>query len=151
MHPIQQVAEAGILLREELHRASCLHRIISVSFSRLRLKMRMTIRNKFSLIGITALLICFAVIFFGRKNRDSEKVFLHATAVQTVYGWGYNIMADSRIYIKQEFIPSIPGKQGFKSSEDALRVANLVIKRISDGQEATITPQDLDSLGVWKK
>jgi Domain of unknown function (DUF4907) len=111
----------------------------------------MTIRNKYSLIGITALLICFAVIFFSRHKTQEGKVFLHAEAVQTVYGWGYNVLADQRIYIKQEFVPGIPGKQGFKSADDALMVGNLVIKKISSNQPPVITTRDLDSLGIVKK
>ncbi|HTB25673.1 MAG TPA: DUF4907 domain-containing protein [Puia sp.] len=79
------------------------------------------------------------------------KVFLHAEAVQTVYGWGYNVLADKRIYIKQEFMPAVPGKQGFKSADDALLVGNLVIKKISNNLPPTITGGDLDSLGIVKK
>ena len=79
------------------------------------------------------------------------KIFLHAEAVQTVYGWGYNVLADNRIYIKQEFMPAVPGKQGFKSADDALLVGNLVIKKISNNQPPTITVRDLDSLGIVKK
>jgi Domain of unknown function (DUF4907) len=111
----------------------------------------MTIRNRYSLIGITALLICFAVIFFSRQKMREGKIFLHAEAVQTVYGWGYNVLADNRIYIKQEFIPSVPGKQGFKSADDALLVGNLVIKKISNNLPPIITGRDLDSLGIVKK
>jgi hypothetical protein len=107
----------------------------------------MTIKNKYSLIAITALLVCFAVIFFSRE----KKILLHAEAVKTSYGWGYNVLAGERIYIKQEFIPAIPGKQGFGSADDALRVGNLVVKRISAGLQPTISYQDLDSLGVLKK
>jgi hypothetical protein len=106
----------------------------------------MTTRNKYSLIAVTALLVSFAVIFFSRE----KKVFLHAEAVKTAYGWGYNVLAGERIYIKQEFIPGIPGKQGFTSADDALRVGNLVIKRISGGLQPTISTRDLDSLGIIK-
>ena len=56
-----------------------------------------------------------------------------------------------RIYIKQEFMPGIPGKQGFKSADDALLVGNLVIKKISSNQPPIITTRDLDSLGIVKK
>jgi Domain of unknown function (DUF4907) len=111
----------------------------------------MITKKKFSLIGITALIVIIAVIFFNRQNSGDKKVFLHAVPVQTVYGWGYNIMADDKLYIKQEFIPSIPGKQGFKSADDALHVANLVIERLASGHPPTITNRDLDSLGITKK
>jgi hypothetical protein len=111
----------------------------------------MTIRNKYSLIGITALLICFAVIFFNRQNNHVGQKFLHAIPVQTAYGWGYNILADDKIFIKQEYMPGVPGKQGFKSADDALLVASLVIKKISSNQLPTITSGELDSLGLIKK
>jgi hypothetical protein len=111
----------------------------------------MTIRNKYSLIGITALLICFAVIFFNRQYSHEGKKLLHAVPVQTAYGWGYNILADEKIFIKQEFMPGVPGKQGFKTSDDALLVASLVIKKISSNQLPTITFRELDSLGLIKK
>jgi hypothetical protein len=111
----------------------------------------MTIKRKYEIIGITALLICFAVIFFNRQKNHERKIFVHAVPVQTAYGWGYNIMAGEKIFIKQEFMPAIPGKQGFKSADDAQLVGNLVVKRISSNQVFTITPRDLDSLGVIKK
>lgn len=111
----------------------------------------MTIRNKYSLIGITALLVCFAVIFFSRQKMHGRDVYIHAEAVQTVYGWGYNILADKKIHIKQEFIPGIPGKQGFKSADDALKVGNLVLKKISSDLSPTVTIKDLDSLGIDTK
>ncbi len=79
------------------------------------------------------------------------KIFLHAEPVQTVYGWGYNVLADQRIYIKQEFIPGVSGKQGFKSADDAMLVGNLVIKKISSNQPPIVTARDLDSLGIVRK
>jgi hypothetical protein len=110
----------------------------------------MTIRNKYSLIGITALLICFAVIFFSRHTQE-RRIYIHAEAVQTVYGWGYNILADEKVYIKQEFMPAVPGKQGFSSADDALRVGNLVVKKLSTDLPPAITIGDLDSLGIIRK
>jgi hypothetical protein len=104
----------------------------------------MTTKNKYSLIAVTALLVCFAVIFFSRGGKS----LVHAEAVKTTNGWGYNVLDGERIYIKQEFIPAVPGNQGFSSADDALRVGNLVVKRIGSGLQPTITVRDLDSLGV---
>jgi uncharacterized protein DUF4907 len=110
----------------------------------------MTIRNKYSLIAITALLVCFAVIFFSRQKSREGQVFLQAVPFQTKYGWGYDIMAGKRKYIEQQFIPAIPGMQGFKSADDALLVGNLVITKIISRQEPTITIKDLRDLGLMK-
>jgi hypothetical protein len=106
----------------------------------------MTIRKTYSLIAIAALLVCFAVIFF--RNRD-EKIFIYAEPVQTVYGWGYNIIAGGKVHIKQEYIPAVPGKRGFKSANDAMLVGNLVIKKITENKMPTITLHELDSMGLY--
>ena len=107
----------------------------------------MTTRKKYSLIVITALL-CFAVIFFNRQKSHEGKIFVYAVPVKTVNGWGYNIMAGEKIFIRQEFIPAVPGKQGFKTAADAQLVGNLVVKKITLKQWPTVTVSELDSLGV---
>jgi hypothetical protein len=110
----------------------------------------MTIRKTYSLIAIAALLISFAVIFFNKHREQSQKVFIYAEPIQTVYGWGYNIMAADKIHIKQEYIPAVPGKLGFKSAADALMVGNLVVKKITENKMPTITLHELDSMGLYK-
>ena len=126
------------------------HLIICVSFIPMRLRIPMTIRNTYSLIGIAALLIGFAVIFFSKQRNEIRKIFIYAEPIQTVYGWGYNILADEKIYIKQEYMPAVPGKQGFKSAADAMMVGNLVVKKITENKMPTITLHELDSMGLYK-
>lgn len=110
----------------------------------------MTIKRTYSLIAIAALLICFAVIFFSRHNSQERQVFIYAEPFQTEYGWGYNILADGKVHIKQQYMPAVPGKRGFKSEADALMVGKLVVKKITSNQQPTITLRELDSLGVYK-
>jgi hypothetical protein len=110
----------------------------------------MTIRKTYSLIAIAALLLSFAVIFFSKYKDQSQKVFIYAEPVQTVYGWGYNIIAANKVYIKQEYMPAVPGKRGFKSAEDAMRVGNLVVKKITENKMPTITLHELDSMSLYK-
>jgi hypothetical protein len=95
-------------------------------------------------------LLCLAVVFYVRRGKHEGRVYVYAVPVKTKYGWGYNIMAGEKIFIKQEFIPAISGKLGFKSADDALRTGNLVVKRICANQSRAITPGDLDSLGITK-
>lgn len=108
----------------------------------------MTIRRTYSLIAIAALLVCFAVIFFYRHNPQDKEVFIYAEPFRTEYGWGYNILADGKVHIKQQFMPAVPGKRGFKSEADALMVGNLVVKKIMANQQPTITFRELDSMGL---
>lgn len=109
----------------------------------------MTIRKTYSLIAIAALLISFAVIFFMYRQR-SQKVFIYAEPTQTVYGWGYNIIADDKVHIKQEYMPAVPGKRGFKSAADAMLVGNLVVKKITENKMPSVSLHELDSMGLYK-
>lgn len=117
----------------------------------------MTTRNKFTLIMFTALLIVIAVIFFSRNGSHSEERFVYAVPVKTEPGWGYKIYegindikdtTTDRIYIKQDFIPGLPGNHTFATESEALRVANFVIWKISSGRQPVISSQELDSLEI---
>jgi hypothetical protein len=110
----------------------------------------MTIRKTYSLIAIAALLISFAVIFFTKYKERSQKVFIYAEPIQTVYGWGYNIIAADKVHIKQEYMPAVPGKRGFKTATDAMMVGNLVVKKITENKMPAITLHELDSMGLYK-
>src|SRR4051812_14597135 len=110
----------------------------------------MTIRRTYSLIAIAALLISFAVIFFMKHNEQNQKVFIYAEPVQTAYGWGYNIIAGGKVHIKQEYMPAVAGKRGFRSAADAMQVGNLVVKKIVEKKMPTISIRELDSMGFYK-
>src|SRR5258705_8458100 len=96
---------ADLLVPEEARPARQEHQIFSGNSSPCRRRTPMTIRNKFSLIAIAALLISIAVIFFSRNSNTEGKVFIYAEPVQTKYGWGYNIIAGDKIHIRQEYMP----------------------------------------------
>src|SRR5258708_34791413 len=110
----------------------------------------MTIRKTYSLIAIAALLVSFAVIFFNKYQEKHQKVFVYAEPVQTVYGWGYNIIAGGKVHIKQEYMPAVPGKRGFKSAADAMMIGNLVVKKITESKMPTISLHELDSMGLYR-
>jgi hypothetical protein len=78
-------------------------------------------------------------------------VLVQAKAIQTQYGWGYDVIAGGKDYIHQEFIPVVAGKKGFESKEQALLVANKVIEKIKNKEvPPTLTIQELRDLGVVK-
>ena len=110
----------------------------------------MTIRKTYSFIAIAALLVSFAVIFFIKYQERNQKVFIYAEPIQTDYGWGYNIIAADKVHIKQEYMPAVPGKRGFKSAADAMLVGNLVVRKITENKMPSITLHELDSMGLYK-
>ncbi|MDE3214208.1 MAG: DUF4907 domain-containing protein [Bacteroidota bacterium] len=116
----------------------------------------MTRKGRNILIGIILVTgISIAGIYFwpegdhsGPPSQKQDKVFVEAQAIQTQTGWGYNIIADHKIYIHQDFIPAIQGYKTFRTREDALKAANLVIIKISSGKLPSLTKKEIDSLKI---
>ena len=102
------------------------------------------------LLTISAFVLVAIVIFIFVRNRNkqSDQVYVEAKSVHGPLGWGYNILTDGKIYIHQEFIPAVPGKQGFKTEEDALKVGRKVISKISQQELPSITVADLKEMGI---
>ena len=48
--------------------------------------------------------------------------------------YGYDVFADGRLMIHQSTAPALPGNEGFKTKEDAAKVALLVIEKIKKGE-----------------
>jgi hypothetical protein len=67
-------------------------------------------------------------------------------------GWGYRISEKGKQIIDQQTIPGVPGNQGFLTSEDAQKVAELVIEKLEKGSfPPTISEEELQKLGIsWR-
>jgi hypothetical protein len=66
-------------------------------------------------------------------------------------GWGYMIAVDGKKTINQPSVPGLPGKNGFKTQEQALKTADFVIYKMQHNVfPPSVTQKELDSLGVLK-
>ena len=63
-------------------------------------------------------------------------------------GYGYTILFNNKLIIKQNEIPVISQKRVFCSKNEALVVANFVVERLKKSQAPTITIKDLDKLKI---
>jgi len=90
----------------------------------------------------------------GRDKRPAEQAALQpvTTAFLPTHengGWGYIIYVNGKKFIHQDRIPGIPGKQPFLSEEDAVKVANLVEKKIKAGLPLpAVSIEEMQALGV---
>ena len=65
--------------------------------------------------------------------------------------WCYDVFADGRLMIHQTSAPALPGDEGFKTKEDAAKVALLVIEKIRKGEmPPTISIDEMKKLNVIK-
>ena len=61
----------------------------------------------------------------------------------------YDVFSDGRLMIHQTSAPALPGSEGFKTKEDAARVALLVIDKIKKGEmPPTISIDEMKQLNV---
>jgi hypothetical protein len=65
--------------------------------------------------------------------------------------FGYDVYRDGKLLIHQTSIPAMPGNDGFKTRDDAAKVAELVMYKIRKGEmPPTITVEEMKELGVLK-
>ena len=63
--------------------------------------------------------------------------------------YGYDVFADGRLMIHQASVPALPGNQGFKTKEGAIKVALLVIDKIKQGEmPPTVSIDEMKKLNV---
>ncbi|MEN9337386.1 MAG: hypothetical protein RLZZ500_2373 [Bacteroidota bacterium] len=92
-------------------------------------------------------LVCFCL---GISSCRKEPV-LSTAAFPTQNGWGYTVSIDQKITIKQTIIPVIDGNQSFVSKQDALKTAQLVLRKLKRFGNPTITKYEIDSLQIKYK
>lgn len=63
-------------------------------------------------------------------------------------GWGYEVYVDNKLFIKQPVIPAVPGNHAFFTEADAKLTGNLVVKKITHGEQPFITQEELHQLNI---
>ena len=62
--------------------------------------------------------------------------------------WCYDILMEGRLYIHQPSAPGLPGNEGFKTKEQAAKVAELVISKMKKGEmPPSVTLEEMKKLG----
>lgn len=84
-----------------------------------------------------------------RRNKwKKDHVFVELKAIQTPKGWGYDILANGKIYIHQDIVPAISAGRGFRTKDDALAVGQKVYDRIVAGQMPMVSPEEIKAMGI---
>ena len=102
----------------------------------------------FIIVGVILLGAVAYTIYFFEYKKKSNYVFVQVRAIQNTNGWGYEILTDGKVYIRQDFIPAIPGRRSFETKEQALAVGNKVLYKIEHQQMPVITPAELKEMNI---
>ena len=110
-----------------------------------------TINFRKPLISLFGIVVLFSLALTGCKTSDRESSAIKTPELKvetfpTDSGWGYNILAGEKIVIRQEIIPAVQKNEAFQSSDDAKKVAALVVKKLKSGDLPSVTPVEIDSL-----
>ncbi|MBS7230091.1 DUF4907 domain-containing protein [Flavobacterium psychroterrae] len=77
----------------------------------------------------------------------NEKTF-KTESFRTTSGYGYSIILKNKIIIRQSIIPVIGDTKSFTTEGDALKVADLVVKKLNQNISPTVTKNDLILLKI---
>jgi hypothetical protein len=65
--------------------------------------------------------------------------------------FGYDIYADRRLVIHQLSVPALPGNEGFTTKANAVKIAQLVMSKIKNGEmPPTVTIEEMKKLKAIK-
>ncbi|WP_178984082.1 DUF4907 domain-containing protein [Winogradskyella helgolandensis] len=96
------------------------------------------------LLGITILFVMF--FYFQSGSDDTITVKETPYALQVIEqdsSWIYEVYNNDSLFIRQEYIPAVKGRQGFTSKEDAEKIGNLVIRKLSENKMPVISMTEL--------
>jgi hypothetical protein len=63
--------------------------------------------------------------------------------------WGYEVLRESKLLIRQKSVPGLSGNEGFKTRADAEKVARLVIFKLENGiMPPTVTIDEMTKIKV---
>jgi hypothetical protein len=86
-------------------------------------------------------------IFPDTSIRLEIKIYPHDS---TLKEWGYDIYANSTLFIHQPYIPAVPGNKGFQSAQQAEIAGKFAAYKIRNNIiPPTISIKELDSLGIF--
>lgn len=107
------------------------------------------INFSFLLAGVVVSLIALSLgmnyIFFQEKAENSD---LQVQIYETGTGYGYKILSEGNVLIKQDYIPASENNQPFCDREQADRVATFVLQKIQYGLNPAISFSELKELEI---
>ena len=94
---------------------------------------------KLILVFGSIVLIC--VVVFQIKNSSAY----NANVYKVNTGYGYEIRMGTKVLIKQDHVPAVTEMHAFCNSDDALKIANLVITKLENNENPRITQAELNT------
>ena len=79
----------------------------------------------------------------NQKHTATDAYSLSTFRLENGKGYGYEILKNNHVFIHQEFIPALEGKQFFKSSEEAKKIGDEVLRKVKNNKPPGITREEV--------
>ncbi len=113
--------------------------------------MNLTKQTTYSISAIILVVIALFLFKSVFSTPDSLKKEAPIPVIETYRvqgGWGYSILVENKIIIKQDIIPAVQSNSPFQTKEDAQKTGEWVLKKILKKERPTINVFDLDSMHI---
>ena len=104
-----------------------------------KLKLRRSYRRKLSALLATMGLVTLLCLAMVSNNKG-----FNYQVISVNQGYGYEVTQNGKVFIHQDCIPSLNGKQPFSTKKEAEEVAKLVVEKLRNGQSPTISADEID-------
>jgi len=96
-------------------------------------------------ITLSLIVLVYNFVFNNSQaSYNKNKAITYSFEVVKEEGnWLYEVYKDDILYIRQEYLPAVYGRQRFTSQKDAKQVAQLVVKKLQQQQLPLITKEEL--------
>ena len=102
-----------------------------------------TSRHNIIVLSVAAV-ICMGIFFIGRPHATRQK--FSSRVFRVAEKWGYEILVNDSVFIRQESIPAMNGRKGFDSPEQATQTAALIINKMESGRAPTVTTFEIQQI-----
>lgn len=111
-------------------------------------------KNLYSYIAVflTISILSILLLYVLNSNIDSNEVKETSFSLQVKEKdsfWIYEIYNNNHLFISQEYIPAVQGKQVFKTKEDAEKIGKLVVSKLSTNRVPVINTDDLNTNNIY--
>jgi hypothetical protein len=102
-----------------------------------------TSRHNIIVLSIAAI-ICAGIYFIWRPQQRKQQI--SSRVFRVAEKWGYEILVNDSVFIRQETVPALSGMLGFDSPEQATQTAALIINKMENGRAPTVTTFEMQQI-----
>ncbi|MGZ5219194.1 MAG: DUF4907 domain-containing protein [Chitinophagaceae bacterium] len=106
----------------------------------------MTKRYNITVIALSLTISAGIWILTLNKEHTNKKNHFAARIFGGPNGWGYDILVNDSLFIRQETIPVLNGSKGFAKKELAEQAAELIINKMKRNQHPAVTTFELQQI-----